>query len=228
MKNPFSKIVKIIIIGSILIIFVSVVFANDEGAEYKYNDNKAIIFKEGVIRPANSISDLSACTPCLDILYKKDGKLHLTLTMNNDFHNGNIDLSVVLYPSQTQMYKDKALLGKRENITTNFELICLWIENEATSWTLMEPNLYMEGHKIIMVGILNTSTDDVYYLQQVVDDLDFNQMLGDAKNNSMKENISDEELKDLESDYLMLRAGRRLIPSETVGGTITVKKTVAN
>jgi hypothetical protein len=44
----------------------------------------------------------------------------------------------------------------------------------------------------------------------------------------MKENISDEELKDLESDYLMLRAGRRLIPSETVGGTITVKKTVAN
>jgi hypothetical protein len=220
MKNLFNKIVKSIIIGSILLIFVSGVFANDEGLTYKYTANNDVIFKGG-----DMDNKLSVYTPSLDILYK-NGKLNITLTMDNNFYKGNIDLSAVLYPSQVEMFKDKALIGIGENITTNFELLCLRIDSPATSWTLPQSKLYMEGHKVIMIGILNQSTDDIYYLQQIVDDLDFNQMSGDAKNNYIKNNISDEELIRIESNYSILKSKKMLenIPTQTVGGEMTVKK----
>lgn len=64
------------------------------------------------------------------------------------------------------------MIGTVQEISKPFELLSFRIENDSTSYTLLEPNLYMEGNMVLTVGVLNVVSKEIYYLQQIMDQLD--------------------------------------------------------
>lgn len=154
-----------------------------------------------------------------------NGKMNLIFDMNSGSRSGLVNLSVSLYPSQVKLFRGKALIGKVESINDPYELLSFRIENDSSTHTLMRPNLYMEGHIVLTVGLLDHSTNDIYYLQQIVDDLNFTQMLSDAENSYATNNVSSQYLIDLEKDYFRLKShNSRSDATEQVVITGTVNK----
>jgi hypothetical protein len=222
-----SFVKKIITQGSILIglclLMVTGVFANPEddlwsnGSDYSLSATGAAVFKNGNVKTINSYSELSSSKQKLDMKYE-EGKLYLRFGIIGDFSADTINVSAFLFPSQLKMFKGRTLVGKVETCTSSYELVSLRIENDSMSHTLLKPNLYMEGHKVLTVGILNQKTKDIYYLQQVVDDINFDQMLISAENNYIQKKIQEQELATLELKYF------RLESQETKVGTFSNNK----
>lgn len=106
--------------------------------------------------------------------------------------------------SKSDYFEGSTVIGSINNISPGYELLSFRIEENADSITLMEPNLYMEGHTVLNIGIKEISTNHIYYIQETVDALNFKEIIDLADLNYNESNLSDEDVRKLEEDYLLL------------------------
>src|SRR5699024_9117252 len=78
------------------------------------------------------------------------------------------------------------------------------IEENSTNDTLLKPNLHFEGNTVLSLGIKEKKTNDIYYLQQSIDNANIKQMIADAKLELNASDHDSESMQDLELYYLLL------------------------
>lgn len=69
---------------------------------------------------------------------------------------------------------------------------------------MLEPNLHFEGNTVLSLGIKEKKTNDIYYLQQSIDNANIKQMIADAKLELNASDHDNESMQDLELYYLLL------------------------
>lgn len=177
----------------------------DIAGSISISDSPAAVFEKGNIQTIKSADQFAAGIE--NIKVKTSNEL---LELNFDVvQNGikeKIALSVILYPSQNSFFENNALIGVAERINGPYDLLSFRIENKATSYTLLEPNLHLEGHTVLTVGLLSKTSGDIIYFQQSVDSINFDQLQANANKQFAKARLTKDELAQLEVNYLLLRS----------------------
>lgn len=173
----------------------------NNGTEVIYiEDSNSALFVNGELEVINSRTDFLQQSDSIQISYQ--GNRITAKIIKKDLETINIVAD--LYPSQSEMYKNNALVGVINSISNPYQLVSFRIENNSTSFSLMKPNLDLEGHIVLNIGIQDINTGNIYYWQEAVDELNFPELLNNAKEKVSLSNISEEELNTLELDYLQL------------------------
>lgn len=143
---------------------------------YQIESGRAAVFSGGEMKTIQSEEELSVIFDQQQVHYS-DGKMGLKFVMNTATEHKNVDVDVILYPSQISLFKHNTIVGKMVSINDPFDLLSFRIEKNSTSTTLLNPNFYMEGHTVLTVGVFNKNTNETYYYQQLADELNIDEML---------------------------------------------------
>lgn len=167
----------------------------------KVSNADVAVFNDGEIKTINSKEQFETKAEQFKINYS-NGELDLSLKINN--LEKPIDLNVSLLPGQLDFFKNNVLLGSKDTIDEQYELESFRIEENTTNDTLLRPNLHLEGETVLSLGIKNKKTNDIYYLQQSIDNANVEQMMKDSKINLNTSDYDTKSIQDLELDYLLL------------------------
>lgn len=163
-------------------------------------DVPLVIFEEGNIQPVSentrNIADIGNV-----VLNYDNHVLQASLECGLE----NIDFSAIALPGQNTYYQGEVLLFVPENITDGYSIASCRIETSADNVTLLPFNLSYTGHTVISLAIRNDNTNDVYYIQEEIDEWPLEQMLIDAENNFSELNYTVEDLYDIELQYVTLK-----------------------
>jgi len=171
---------------------------------YQIESGRAAVFSGGEMKTIQSEEELSVIFDQQQVHYS-DGKMALKFVMNTATEHKNVDIEVKLYPSQISLFKHNTIVGKMVSINDPFDLLSFRIEKNSTSSTLLKPNLYMEGHTVLTVGVFNKNTNVTYYYQQLADELNIDEMIYGASKNLSQDGLLEEDLINIEQDYLLLK-----------------------
>ncbi|GAK03007.1 hypothetical protein JCM19037_1284 [Geomicrobium sp. JCM 19037] len=156
-------------------------FVKYEGGEHKTTSNYT----------ANSSRDTINLEVNNDAL-----ELGLTISGVDD----SIEIEAKMFHSEIDEFND-VIIGDAVTVKDGYELSTLRIEKNASNFTLLEPNLHMEGESVLSIGVRDTSNGDVYYTQQMLE----GDMIDEMNTQTNYSNSSDSEIDKLialELDYL--------------------------
>ncbi len=117
----------------------------------------------------------------------------------------DLDFVVDLYPSQSELFNNSAVIGVVSENNSDFEIKSFRIESNSKSYTLLERNLDLEGKTVVTFALQEKDTGKLYYIQDELPDILFSELLEIATSNLDSERFSQEELINIELDYFTLK-----------------------
>lgn len=144
---------------------------------------KAAVFNNQEIIPIESEAEMTAqfLEPSMLIFNPSTHRMGGLL----DFKNGNQSISYLLLMDIAQSSMDvtgnRSIIGCREmQPIEGYEITCFRIEENCATTTLMKPNLDMEGKLLVSIGLLQKSTNKMFYAQSEITGVPFDYLYENA------------------------------------------------
>lgn len=132
---------------------------------------KAAVFQDQNVVPVENESQLSAQFDQTSLVFNSGThRAGGFLT----FHDGSETIQLVLMVDLGQSHMDitgkKSIIGSRVfGISDGYQLSCFRIEKECSPTTLLVPNRKLAGQNLVSIGILQESTNKMFYVQTTID-----------------------------------------------------------
>lgn len=138
------------------------------------------------------------------------------------FVHGAADVSFVLYGDKLRYklklyegniaygWKNASIIGVTDLASADYEVVCFRIERSADSITLMDANQNLAGKTVLYLGVSKIGSDEIIYIQDEINSINFDNILKMAKENKKLDSYSDEFLKKVEFSYVF---GTDTLPS---------------
>ncbi|GMQ63046.1 hypothetical protein [Vallitalea maricola] len=190
--------------------FSSIEFAANDNKVISLSDVDVMVFENGSNQLVETEDQLTAIAENIDICFE-NGQMNLKMNIKDNFNNNilsPINISLDLYPSQSVIFKDNAIIGIPVEISENYQLMSCRIENNSSSYTLLKPNIHMEGSTVLSIGLLDKKSNDIYYIQEEVNEINYHNINNEANVNFNKHIYSDQDLMNIELDYFSLKTNK--------------------